>query len=280
MPQNVTLVFERSAEFDESAFLAYMSKASQKKPTGEYEKGSWSINGLSVKQYERKVTVQGSLNDFTKKFLRGLSQVKGLTMDEKNARVFFQIFPTEHNAILCPECHRGVLCVNGEMEGTLDIVFRGECGHKHDTKPPVFTLTNRVLPDISMLTSRSLSRLIELGHFNGFEVVVPNFILSVVDKFKGSSRGPVSDELSSLRRLEQEGRIRIYNLSGVPVKIDSSNIQDEDGVILGLAQLTNSILITSDGNFKDRAVLQKRPTVYISPELFGKLKTIKEVRNP
>jgi len=280
MSEHVTLVFGISGAFDEGAFLEYMGKANEKKPTGKYEKRVWSINGLTVKQYEKTVVTQGSLNDFTRRFLRDLREVKGLTLDEKNARIFFRIYPTRHNAIMCPDCKSTFLSIHGVMEG-LDIVFQGECGHKCDLKPPMFMLTNRILPDISILISKSLSRLVELGYFNGFEVVLPEFILDVVDRFKGSSnKGAVSEQLEDLRALEEAGKIKINNLSALPVKIDSSNFQEEDKVILELSHLTNSILITSDKLLKDRAIMQDRPAVYISPDDFGKIKMIQQVRNP
>ena len=90
----------------------------------------------------------------------------------------------------------------------------------------------------------------------------------------------MSVELNNLRDLEKKGKIKINNLSTLPIKIDSSNLGEEDRVILELVQLTNSILVTSDKILKDRAIMQERPTVYISPDTFGKIKMIHEVRNP
>ncbi len=279
MPENVTLTFEFSADFDEQGFLNYMSKAQAKKPTGEYERRVWSINGLTIKQYHKKLVVQGSLNDFTKKFLQGLKRVKGITLDQRNAMKFVQIFPSKHNAILCPVCNDAYLVIEGVVEA-LEVMFRGECGHRNDLTPPFFMLNARILPDISMLISKSLSRLVELGHLNGFEVILPEFILDVVNQFKRSaSKDAVSAEFDSLRALAKEGKIRINTLSTPPIDISSPQI-DEDRVILDLAHLTNAILVTSDKLFKDRAVMQERPTVYISPDDFGKLKMIQEVRNP
>jgi predicted PilT family ATPase len=103
----------------------------------------------------------------------------------------------------------------------------------------------------------------------------------VVDQFKGSgNKDAVSSELDMLRALEKMGKIRLNNLAVLPVKIDPSLFKEEDKMILELAQLTNSILLTSDQILKDRSVMQERPTVYIPPEVFGKIKMIQEVRNP
>jgi rRNA-processing protein FCF1 len=280
MAEHVTLVLGISAEFDEPSLLKHMTKASQKKPTNEYEKRVWSINGLTVKQYEKKLVVQGTLNSYTKSLLRTIGEVKGLTLDEKNAKIMAQIYPTRHNAMLCPECKDTFFSISGKMEG-LDIVFHGECGHRCDLKPPMFMLTSRILPDMDMLISKSMSRLVELGYFNDFEIVVPDFILDVVDRFKGSGKkSALSIELDELRVLEKSGKIKMNSLTGFPVKVDSSTLQEEDKVILGLAHLTNSVLVTSDKVLRDRAVMQERPTVYVSPDDFGKIKMIQQVRKP
>lgn len=278
MSESATMVFGISAEFDEPGLLAYMKKAKEKGPTADYETRVWTINGLTIKQYERKLVVQGSLNDFTRTFLQGLKGVKGLTLNGKNIAVFARLLPLKHNAILCHECSGTFLAIQGEIDG-LDIVFKNECGHKNDLKPPVFMLNNRILPDLNILISKSLSKLIRLGYFNGFEVVIPEFILDVVDQFKGSAnKSAVSAEIDDLRGLERSQKVKINSLTTLPMQVDSSNFKEEDKVILGLAHLTNSVLITSDRIMKERAVVQERPTVYISPDDFGKIKMIQEVR--
>jgi rRNA-processing protein FCF1 len=278
MSESVNIVFEISTGFDESTLLAYMQKAKEEKTKGDYELRVWRIDGLTIKQYERKLVVQGGLNDFTKGFLQGLRGVKGLTLDGKNTIAFVRVFPSKHNAILCQECGGTFLAIQGEIEG-LDVVFKNECGHRNNLRPPIFMLNNRILPDLNMLISKSLSRLIHLGYFIGFEVVVPEFLLDVVDQFKGSgNKTAVSAELDDLRALERSGKIRMNSLSALPMQIDTSGFKDEDKVILGLAHLTNSVLITSDKIMKERAVAQERPTVYINPDDFGKIKMIQETR--
>jgi len=280
MPEQLTIVFDITGEFEETALLQLMTKAKEQEPKGKYEKRIWSINGLTVKQYEKSLVVQGSLNDYTKGLLRGLKDIKGLALDEKNAAKLGRVFPSNHNAILCLECKSTSLAIAGRIDG-LDIAFTAECGHKNTLKPPLFMVNSRILPDINILISKSLSRLVELGYFVGFEVVVPEFILDVVDQFKGSgNKDAVSSELDMLRALEKMGKIRLNNLAVLPVKIDPSLFKEEDKMILELAQLTNSILLTSDQILKDRSVMQERPTVYIPPEVFGKIKMIQEVRNP
>ncbi len=52
----------------------------------------------------------------------------------------------------------------------------------------------------------------------------------------------------------------------------------EDNIILEIANLTNSILLTGDMNLKDKAFLDKRPTIYIHPKDAKKIKQIHETR--
>jgi rRNA-processing protein FCF1 len=54
----------------------------------------------------------------------------------------------------------------------------------------------------------------------------------------------------------------------------------EDDVILEIAKLTNSILFTQDLTMKDKAMIKKRPTIFLHPEEAGKIKTIAQVRSP
>jgi len=61
MPENVTLVFGISAEFDEPSLLKYMEKAQKKKTASEHERHVWAINGLTVKQYEKKLSLRAVL---------------------------------------------------------------------------------------------------------------------------------------------------------------------------------------------------------------------------
>jgi len=280
MSEHVTLVFDISWGFEEPALLKLMEIAVQKKPSSSYERKAWSINGLTIMLFEKKLVVQGGLNQNTKEFLQSLKEIPGLSLDGKNVATWLQIFPSRHNAVLCPECKETSLSITGEMEG-LDVVFKVECGHKNKLRPPMFMLTNRILPDINILISKTLSRLIELGYFDRFEVVFPEFILDVIDQFKGPSRkDAVSDELTNLRELEKDSKITLNTFTGLPLTIDLSILKDEDKVILELAQLTNSILMTSDKVLKQRAGLQERPTIYVSPDDYGKIKVIEKVRTP
>jgi len=277
-PDSVNLVFITTSEFEEGILSKYVEdwKGTTKKTTNEYQHFFWSVNGLSVILYSEKLVVQGRLTEFTKRFIRGLRDEKGLTMDSKNAEKFRKLFPVRQNSIVCSKCGKDSLLIKGSIEG-LDILFGMECGHKCNLVAPFLTLNNRVLPDISVICAKSVSRLINLGYLTGTEIVFPEFVLDVIDKFKGSGlKKAVSDELNNLRKIEGRGLIRISTFSNIPIKIEHG--EDEDKIILDFARFTNSILLTSDEVLKDRALMFGHPTIFISPDDFGKLKMIEEVR--
>lgn len=278
-PESVNLVFLTTSEFEEDILAEYVKdwKGATKKTTNEYQRFFWSVNGLSLILYVEKLVVQGRLTEFTKRFIRGLRDVNGLTLDSKNAEKFMKLFPVRQNSIVCSKCGRDSLLIEGHIEG-LDILFGMECEHKCDLVTPFLTLNNRVLPDVNVICAKSVSRLINLGYLAGAEIVFPEFILDVIDKFKGSSlKKAVSAELDNLRKLEERGLIKINTFSNLPVNI-THKLDDEDKTILDFARFTNSILLTSDEVFKERALMLGHPTIFIHPDDFGKLKMIEDVR--
>lgn len=280
MAEAANLVFTVTSEFDQDLLAKYIEshKGTGRKITNEYQKAFWSINGLSVILYEDKLVVQGRLNEFTKLSLRGLRNIKGLTLDSKNSEKFIAMFPVRQNSVVCGKCGKDSLTILGQIEG-LDISFKMECGHTCELTAPFLTLNNRVLPDINMIVAKSVSRLINLGRLKGAEIVFPEFILDIVDKFKGSSqKSAISEELDNLRKIAEKGSITINTFHNMPFAYQTKTPEDEDKVILDFAHFTNSFLMTSDKVFKERAVMEGRPTIFVSPDDFGKLKMIEEVR--
>lgn len=279
MPQQIVVVWDITARFQEGDLQQILTefKAERRITKGEYEHGFWKVNGLTLKMYEKKLLIQGNLNDYNRKLLLEIERIDGLTLDAKNATKLRQIFPSSQNAIICDECRSCSLEIEGIEEG-LDIVFKKVCGHVDRLTAPLTMINSRVLPDINILISKSLSRLINLGYFRGFEIVIPEFIFDVIDQFKGTgSKKAVSEELRNLRMLERKGICRIVGLKNNVINLDT---RDEDKIILDLAQLTNSVLLTGDLVLRDRALVVKRPTIFIPPKVFGKIKIIEEVRNP
>ena len=164
----------------------------------------------------------------------------------------------------------------------LDVLFTRECGHADKIRPPMMMLNSRVLPDISVLVSKGISRLAELGHFVGFEILVPDFVLNVLDLLGSAQKEAASIELNSLRKLEQTGRLKIINYrDGVKLPSSKEEFQaEEDNRILEIAHLTNAILVTSDKNLRTKALMGSRPTIYVPGEVLGKLRIVEEVRTP
>ena len=280
MPNAINIVFIVTSGFDIDSLARQIDafNGKSRKLTNEYQKSFWSINGLSIILYEKKLVVQGQLSELTKPFLKGLRNIKGLTLDSPNLQKLMTLFPSRQNSVVCSQCGRASLVINGQIEG-LDISFNLECGHACNLEAPFLTLNNRVLPDINMILSKSVSRLINLGLLKGVEIVFPEVILDIVDKFKGTgSKNAISEELNELRKITEKKSISINTFSSIPVMYRTTTPEEDDKVILDFAQFTNSILMTSDNVFKERAVMQGRPTIYVNPSDFGKLKMIEEVR--
>jgi rRNA-processing protein FCF1 len=280
MPNAVNLVFTVTSGFNRTLLAEYIDgfKGRSRSPTNEYQTSFWSVNGLSVILYEKKLVVQGQLTEFTKAFLKGLRNIEGVTLDSTNTQKFMALFPVRQNSVVCSQCGKDSLTIQGRIEG-LDISFKMECGHACNLEAPFLTLNNRVLPDISMILAKSVSRLVNLGLLRGVEIVFPEFILDIVDKFKGSgSKNAILEELENLRKIAGKKSISINTFSNMPVAYRTTTPEDEDKVILDFAHFTNSFLMTSDKVLKERAVMEGRPTIYVNPEDFSKLKMIEEVR--
>lgn len=283
MSQQITIVWDLTSRFNSEGLKQILKtfKAKQNKATSEYEEGFWKVDGLTVKLYKKKLLVQGNLNDYNKNLFSELQLIDGMTLDSTNAAKLRQIFPSSQNAIICDKCRNYSLEIEGTIEG-LDVVFKKECGHADKLTAPLTMTNSRVLPDINILISKSLSRLVSLGYFKGFEVVIPEFILDVIDEFKGKgNKEAVSKELKTLRSLEKKELIKIVRIEDNIIKFEITNLgKEEDKIILTLAQLTNSVLLTGDQVLRTRALIKKRPTIYIPAEVFAKIKIIEEIRNP
>lgn len=279
----INLTWEVSSDFDESKVKEILKKfrCADEKPTNPHQK--WVCKGANVTiiRYERNLVVQGKENDESLRLIQALSKMDGLRFDKVNAEKFAKLTRVSHNAIFCAECGTSSMMIEGKIEG-LDIVFRKECGHKNSMRPPLFMLTSRVLPDVNVLIGGHLSRCINLGYFEGFEIVIPDFIINVLDILGAKEGSGASSEIARLRQFENDKKINIFNCKdGLPVPSTKGEFQEkEDESILEIANLTNSILLTGDKNLKDRAMLNKRPTIYIHPKESKQIKIIKEVRSP
>jgi len=127
----------------------------------------------------------------------------------------------------------------------------------------------RILPDICVLISHTLSRIIELGFLDGFEILIPDFVEEVVLILcEGKLKAGFYNEIEKLQKLETERRIDILYCSyGVDLPENKNElIATEDDIILEVAVVTNSILFTADKGLRDKATSIKQPVIYIPPK--------------
>jgi len=283
-PEQVVIVWQFSPKFNINLVAEIMGKynASKKQPTNPYIIESWKAGSLTINLFAKKLVVQGKLDEYAREIIQEIAGLEGLILDAKNQERLAKIFPHRQNAIVCARCRTPSLLIEAKIEG-LDVIFKNECGHIAEIRPPFLTLNNRILPDINVLVSRVFSRFIQLGYFLGFEIVIPQYILRVVDRFLGKGqKKAVSEELNALRQFANDNKVSILNYKDgfeLPVSREQFEIEEDDK-ILEIAHLTNSVMITCDRNFKDKALLANRPTIYIPADILEKIKIIEEIRTP
>ncbi|WP_414468916.1 hypothetical protein [Methanobacterium sp. ACI-7] len=139
--------------------------------------------------------------------------------------------------------------------------------------------TIRILPDICVLISHTLSRVIELRFLECFEILIPDSVEYIVQVLcDGSLQAGFYNEISKLKELEEERKIDILYCSyEIPkVKTKKELIDSEDDLILEIAIITNSILFTSDKGLRDKAVSVKQPVIYFPAKYQKDIKDISE----
>lgn len=275
---NLTFNIESGFEDDSINSILGKNKFNSSEPTNEHQK--WVRKGLDlvVTRYKQKIVIQGKYQEKSLNFIREISKLDYLTNDFRNAEKLAKLFKISHNTLFCMNCKATSMIIKGELNG-LDLVFNMECGHKNDMNPPIFMLTSRIIPDINILVNGHLSRCIDLGFFTGFEIVICKFAMEIMDNLGDSKKAGASKEIYRLKELEKENKITIFSCvdnKKIPSKEDFDRM--EDNIILEIANLTNSILLTGDMNLKDKAFLDKRPTIYIHPKDAKKIKQIHETR--
>ncbi|MGZ7068476.1 MAG: hypothetical protein ACXVHT_09255 [Methanobacterium sp.] len=135
----------------------------------------------------------------------------------------------------------------------------------------------RILPDICVLISHTLSRLIELEILDGFEILLPdsmNYIVKIL--CEGRLKAGFYNEIDKLKELEVQRKIDILYCSyEMPeIKTKKELIAREDDLILEIAVITNSILFTSDKALRDKASSVKQPVIYFPAKYQRNIKDI------
>lgn len=278
----ITISWDISSDMNDSEICSLLSKfgCKEEKPTDSHQKWIFKGSNISIAKFEKKLLVQGKENDHNRQLLKELSKIDSLTLNKENSEKFLKLFPIYPNAILCLECNDLSMLIKGEAE-KLDVKFRRECGHVVDMNPPIFMVTNRILPDVNIIVGGLISKLIRLGYFGDFEIILPNFLFTVIDTLGKVEKQRALDEIEQLRRYDKEGKISIFNCQdGYALPPKEKMEQEEDDIILKIARLTNSILFTGDQVMMEKALASKRPTIYIHPKDSKTIYTMAELRNP
>ena len=140
-------------------------------------------------------------------------------------------------------------------------------------------ITIRILPDICVLISHTLSRLIELEIFDCFEIIIPDSIEYIVQILcDGRLQAGFYNEIEKLKELEVQRKIDIFycNYEIPEIKNRKELIACEDDLILEIAIITNSILLTSDKALRDKVSSVKQPVIYFPAKYQKNIKEIYE----
>ena len=135
----------------------------------------------------------------------------------------------------------------------------------------------RILPDICVLISHTLSRLIELNILEGFEIMIPDSIEYIVQILcEGRLQAGFYNEIDKLKELDAERKIDILYCSyEMPeIKTKKELVTREDDLILEIAIITNSILFTSDKGLRNKASSVKQPVIYFPAKYQKNIKDI------
>ena len=135
----------------------------------------------------------------------------------------------------------------------------------------------RILPDICVLISHTLSRLIELNILEGFEIIIPDSIEYIVQILcEGRLQAGFYNEIDKLKELDAERKIDIVYCSyEMPeIKTKKELVAREDDLILEIAIITNSILFTSDKGLRNKASSVKQPVIYFPAKYQKNIKDI------
>lgn len=236
----------------------------------EYAIHFFKLESITLTIYKKTLVFQSDSSKFSFNILENINNLDFLFLDDKNSKKFadlkkqFEKFP-DHNSLICETCNgiSNYLLYLDINENEIFFKFN-DCNHIANVNTPFYMINNRILPDLSVLHSRILSKLIYLGFFRGFEIVIPTFILDVSDRFtKNEAKKGIQAEINLLKNYVNEDFISIYSCPFEnDIEEESVLEHKEDNIILKLAHRTNSILFTQDKNLQSKSVIQNRPTIF------------------
>lgn len=281
---NITITFQVGSNLDKSKLEAMLSREGfENTEPREHMVNSWKSKSLTINLYEKRLTVQGPYIEEGVTLLQEILTVRGLSLDLRNQDKLNSFCP-RMNAIICPECQVPSYLFVGEISGAagLDVTFRGECSHRINLLPPLRMQNIRIMPDMNVLVGNILSKLIELGSFKKFEIVVTDFMLDWIDRFLGENKKKgAGNEIENLRSLSDRKDINfvVLHMPEEGKDVTEKNFEEkEDSIILRVAMITNSVLITTDSAFRTRIIAEKRPVIFLPSKFDSRLKHAKNVR--
>lgn len=247
-------------------------------------------NGHNIKIliYNKTFMIQGkglnNPNEIVIDILRQLNKLKFLVLKEK-FKIDFQKFFPKRGIILCNQCGTSSDFVELEIEGDEPVFKYNSCDCMLNLKNYSFNLlNNRLLPDLNVIISDGLIRLLNLGFFKDFTLIIPTYILDICDKeLLGKKRQrKINEFIEKCIELKNKGFLNILNFKENDIikfkEINEKNFnQIEDKIFIELSKLTNSFLVTSDKNLKTQLLLQDRPLIYIDGAKLGKLKAFNKI---
>ena len=259
MNNRLPIVYDEKDNFEKSQFIVFLTKkfgftCDSKAEITSCKKESI---GTTIRINKKKVTIQGQLNKETKEIISKINALNQLTLSSKNLKIYEEIFQPKNGKIICQQCGKASEAIEGTSDGSGNPVFKSSCGHELETNSPLLIARNRILPDLNILISRTLSRLISTGYFNGYEIVIPEYYDKFIDQCfgKGKRRNSFISEKEELDKLKEDGRIRIHNppWSGGRIANCSEEEKIEDDSIFDFAVNSHSILITADKTLKEKS---------------------------
>jgi len=134
---------------------------------------------------------------------------------------------------------------------------------------------SRILPDICVLISHTISRIIKLGYLENFQIVIPDSMEYIVQILCDERlQAGFYNEINKLKELEAERKINLLFCSYGIQEFNSKKelIKLEDDLILEIAVATDSILFTSDKGLRDKAASIKQPVIYFPAKFQRKIK--------
>jgi hypothetical protein len=273
MTVNLPIVFKKKDNFEKSEFIQFLKNSYKVTCEDKNETTTCKIEsiGTTILIHKYKITIQGQLNRETKELISKMRTLDKLTLNPRDLKKYEEIFQPNNGLIICQDCGQPSEVIEGVSDSSENPMFKCSCGHELMTNSPILIARNRILPDLNILISRTLSRLIKIGYFNGFEIIIPEYFDKFVDQCfsKGRRRNSFLSEREDLSKLAKQGMIRfqIHPYGGSSIANCNDEGKIEDDKIFDFATKTHSILITADRTLKEKSIEHNLECIYFTSDL-------------